>query len=322
MDTAINGAEPVLADDDVLDDVIAWHGLGSRTVMVTLVGIDGATPRPLGAQMAVAEDGRRAGYLSGGCLEESVVLESLRVLEDGPRIVRYGKGSPYFDIKLPCGSGLELYFQTVDRGFVDQSRELRKARSAFVQVLDLTTGGMLISREGVVPRSRRYGNTFHRAHIPRLQVQLVGSGPALAAVATMVSAFGAGVDVVTPDQDTRRDLLSAGFQVRGMTEPRVSGLDCLDPYTAAVVTFHDHSWEAPVLAEMLKSQCFYIGVLGRRQAHLDRLAKLSEMGIATEQAARVRTPAGLIPSARSRGTLAVSILAEIVSEAKQAGILA
>jgi xanthine dehydrogenase accessory factor len=321
MDKTIISEQPALAGDDVLDDVIRWHDQGLRIVMVTLVGMDGATPRQLGAQMAVAEDGRRAGYLSGGCLEEAVTLEALRVLADGPRIVRYGRGSPYFDIKLPCGSGLDLYFNPLERSFIEQCRELRRMRTAFVQVLDLASGATLASRQSGIPRSRREGDVFHRAHVPRLRVQLVGGGPALSAVAELVRAFGAELDILTPDDSVRRDLISAGLPAREMAEPVASALAQLDGFTAAVVTFHDHSWEVPVLAQFLKSRCFYIGVLGSRQAQHDRLAKLADMGVAPDQAARIRNPAGLIPRAKSRGTLAVSILAEIVSEAKSLGLL-
>jgi xanthine dehydrogenase accessory factor len=314
---------PILADDDVLADVIRWHDLGRRTVMVTLIEIDGATPRPLGAQMAVAEDGSTAGYLSGGCLEEAVALEALRILKSGhPRVIRYGRGSPYFDVKLPCGSGLDLCFHPVDRSFVEQARQLRQSRTAFLQVLDLETGHTSVAVAPGVPLSRRTGSVFHRAHIPPLRVQIVGGGPVLIAVAGLIRALGAGMDIITPDEKGLRELWRADFPARGMADPRALALDRLDPYTAAIVAFHDHDWEAPVLAEILISPCFYIGVIGSRQAHHDRLAKLSAMGVPSSQFARLRNPAGLIARAKSRGTLAVSILAELVSEAKSAGILA
>jgi xanthine dehydrogenase accessory factor len=130
------------------------------------------------------------------------------------------------------------------------------------------------------------------------------------------------MEIITPDEKGLMELRRADFPARGMPDPRALALDRLDPYTAAIVTFHDHDWESPVLAEILKSQCFYIGVIGSRQAHNDRLVKLADMGVASSQFARLRNPAGLIVRAKSRGTLAVSILAELVSEAKSAGILA
>lgn len=82
----------------------------NRCALVTLVSIEGSSPRPLGAQMAVSETGDWVGYLSGGCIERTVVTEALDALALGRnRRVRYGKGSPYIDINLPCGSAIELF---------------------------------------------------------------------------------------------------------------------------------------------------------------------------------------------------------------------
>ncbi|VDZ73456.1 xanthine dehydrogenase accessory factor [Atlantibacter hermannii] len=76
---------------------------------MTLVAIRGGAARPLGAQMAVREDGLYCGFVSGGCVESAVAYEALEVMASGEdRTVMYGVGSPYFDIVLPCGGGITL----------------------------------------------------------------------------------------------------------------------------------------------------------------------------------------------------------------------
>ena len=85
---------------------------GERCALVTLVGVNGNAPRAEGAQMAVCESGRWAGYISGGCLEQAIALEAVDAIKAGkPKLLRYGKGSPYLDIRLPCGSGLDVFVQ-------------------------------------------------------------------------------------------------------------------------------------------------------------------------------------------------------------------
>ena len=135
-------ARSLLADEDVLGDLIAWRAQGLRTALVTLVAIDGNTPRPLGAQMAVAEDQRFSGYLSGGCIEQAIALEACQTIAAGQnRLVRYGKGSAYFDVQLPCGSGLDLYFdQGLTADVVERIAERRAARRPFTLVTDLVRG--------------------------------------------------------------------------------------------------------------------------------------------------------------------------------------
>ena len=95
----------------ILEQALAWIAQGQRVALVTLVGIEGSTSRGLGSQMAVAEDGRFAGSFSGGCIEDAIVAEARDVLAARTgRTVRYGAGSPYIDVRLPCGGGIDLCF--------------------------------------------------------------------------------------------------------------------------------------------------------------------------------------------------------------------
>ncbi len=76
---------------------------------MTLVKIRGGAARPLGAQMVVREDGRYCGFVSGGCVEAAAAFEALEMMGSGrDREIRYGEGSPWFDIVLPCGGGITL----------------------------------------------------------------------------------------------------------------------------------------------------------------------------------------------------------------------
>src|SRR5215469_15071092 len=117
MDVLVHGenqsqARSLAYRDDVLPDLAFWTGRGERCALVTLIGVDGNAPRAEGAQMAVSESGQWSGYISGGCLEQAIALEAAEVINAGsPRLLRYGKGSPYFDIRLPCGSGLDVFIQ-------------------------------------------------------------------------------------------------------------------------------------------------------------------------------------------------------------------
>jgi len=79
--------------------------------------------------------------------------------------------------------------------------------------------------------------------------------------------------------------------------------------------FHDHDWEPPLLADALKTEAFYIGAQGSQRARDARLADLRAMDVPEEQLTRLTGPVGLIPSARDPGTLAVSVLAEVLSKA-------
>lgn len=315
----------LLAAEDVLGDLDAWRRAGLKTALVTLVAIDGATPRPLGAQMAVAEDGRFTGYLSGGCLEKAVAEEAVAAIREGRnRLVRYGKGSKYFDLKLPCGSGLDLYFDTsIDQHVIEQSAQLRLARKPFQLCTDMRTGLSTIGEIGPAerPHSTMDHGVFHRVHVPQPHMFIVGAGPSFTAVARLLSAAGFSLSAASPDSDTRLELQAYGIGAQGFADVAHLDVGMLDRWTAAIVAFHEHDWEAPVLARLLPVPCFYIGALGSRAAQANRLERLKSMRFEAATLARIRGPIGAIPGAKSRLTLAAGVLAEIVSEAKAQGML-
>ena len=66
-----------------LELLIASARRNEGCALVTLVGIHGAAPRRIGAQMAVTEGGEIAGSFSGGCLDRSVIEDARRALTDG-----------------------------------------------------------------------------------------------------------------------------------------------------------------------------------------------------------------------------------------------
>jgi xanthine dehydrogenase accessory factor len=86
----------------------------------------------------------------------------------------------------------------------------------------------------------------------------------------------------------------------------------LDRHDYVVVLSHDPKLDDPALQVSLNSNARYIGALGSRRTHKDRLNRLRELGLSDEQLARIHAPIGLPLGGRSTGEVAVSIMAEIL----------
>jgi xanthine dehydrogenase accessory factor len=83
-----------------------WHELeaaGSDYVLATVVAVEGSSYRKPGARMLLANDGRRAGTVSGGCLEAEVARRAWWLTANGPVVERYSTLED--DGDLPYGSG-------------------------------------------------------------------------------------------------------------------------------------------------------------------------------------------------------------------------
>jgi xanthine/CO dehydrogenase XdhC/CoxF family maturation factor len=83
-----------------------WRELedaGADYVLATVVRVEGPSYRKPGARMLIAQDGRRAGTVSGGCLEAEVAKRAWWLTANGPVVERYSTAED--DGEMPYGSG-------------------------------------------------------------------------------------------------------------------------------------------------------------------------------------------------------------------------
>ncbi len=91
----------------------------------------------------------------------------------------------------------------------------------------------------------------------------------------------------------------------------LAGTD-VDARTVICVLTHDPKFDVPLLEVALRTPAGYIGAMGSRRTHDDRLARLREIGLTEEELARLRSPIGLDLGARTPEETAVSIAAELI----------
>lgn len=87
----------------------------------------------------------------------------------------------------------------------------------------------------------------------------------------------------------------------------------VDGRTVVCVLTHDPKFDVPVLRVALAQPVAYVGAMGSRRTHDDRLKRLQEAGVPDEQLARLSSPIGLDLGARTPEETAVSVAAEIIA---------
>lgn len=87
----------------------------------------------------------------------------------------------------------------------------------------------------------------------------------------------------------------------------------VDERTAVAVLTHDPKFDVPVLEVALRAKLGYVGAMGSRRTHEDRLARLREAGLSERELTELASPIGLALGARTPEETAVSIAAEIIS---------
>lgn len=87
----------------------------------------------------------------------------------------------------------------------------------------------------------------------------------------------------------------------------------VDARAVLCVLTHDPKFDVPLLIEALQTRAAYIGAMGSRRTHEDRLARLREAGVTEEALSRLSSPIGLDLRGRTPEETAVSIAAEIIA---------
>ncbi len=251
--------------------------------LCTIVGIEGSYSRAIGSHLAIGWDGRMAGSLADGCLEAELATHAAALRGKSARIVRFGRGSPVVDFRLPCGSGIDIQIDPAP----DRSRiahivsELDARRPATVEI------GPLIVR-----------------YAPPLRIVAMGVGPEVSAVARLAAAMDIDCEVHLP-ADADHPGLTLGQTPSGIA---------IDRWSAILLLFHDHEWEQALLEWAIATPAFHIGAIGGRRTREGRMERLKARGLPESATGRIRSPVGLIPSTRDPATLALSILAQVVGE--------
>jgi xanthine dehydrogenase accessory factor len=87
----------------------------------------------------------------------------------------------------------------------------------------------------------------------------------------------------------------------------------IDSRTVVTVLTHDPKFDVPLLEVALGLDLGYVGAMGSRRTHEDRLARLREIGVTEDQLAKLASPIGLDLGARTPEETAVSIAAEMIA---------
>jgi len=288
---------------DIIAKAVELIGAGQRFALITSLGIQGGAAREVGSLALVAEDNRMVGYLSNGCIDRDIQHHAMAALASGRKsLIRYGDGSRYADLKLPCGGALDVLIDPVpDLDAIVTAQQHFDARRPVTLSFQSDEGG---------PPPQTF------TYLPRFRLCLAGRGAIFRSVAMAGQATGFDICLLSPETADLAAVAHLSNQpaVHLTSHNQIEALDMLDEHAAFLTLFHDHDWEPPLLKAALQTPAHFIGSLGSRMTHAKRCETLRDMGVSDHSLARLRGPIGLVPSLRDASFIAVSALAEIVAQ--------
>jgi len=102
--------------ENILEQAATWRRGGRGVAIATVVDTWGSSPRPVGSQLAVDQEGRMIGSVSGGCIEGAVVREAQEVIAGGkPRLLDFGiTNEQAWEVGLACGGKLQIWLEALE----------------------------------------------------------------------------------------------------------------------------------------------------------------------------------------------------------------
>jgi xanthine dehydrogenase accessory factor len=301
---------------DPIDALLLAHSQHQRAGLATLLAIHGSAPCAIGAQLAlvITAKGERVvtGTLSGGCLDAAVVQELALAIERRSSFrIRFGKDSPYIDITLPCGSGVDVQFDgALSAEFLQILAHAWRARAAQLWHWPEPENAPQCIAVKPVP-SNQIARTIYKA--PRLRLLLAGRGANLLSACRVANAAQIELIALCPDHDSLAQLAPYTQATHLLQASSVLAAceNTVDAFTAVLLMFHEHEWEQELLCSALATPAFWLGAMGSPRAHAARIDALRQRGFAAAELARIRGPVGAVAQTRTPEEFALSALAEI-----------
>jgi xanthine dehydrogenase accessory factor len=304
-------------DIEVLRTAEGWRKAGRRVALGTIVRTWGSAPRPVGAMVAIRDDGQIVGSVSGGCVEDDLVdkVRDKVVAAQKPELVVYGvTNEEATRWGLPCGGTLEVVIEPL--GEASGTAELLERISGQQLVkrrLDLDSGHATLEHGRWQDVLEFDGRVLTTVHGPRWRLVLIGAGQLTRYLAEMARMLDYHVIVIEPREEYAGGWDLAGVPLdRGMPDDVVRELN-LDGHSAVVALTHDPKLDDLALMEALKSAAFYVGAIGSKKNNDARRERLKEFDVSAEEIARLRGPVGLYIGSKTPPEIAVAILAEMTA---------
>ena len=304
-------------DIEVLRSAQAWRKAGHRATLGTIVKTWGSAPRPVGALVAIRDDGQISGSVSGGCVEDDLVekVRARAVAAERPQVMTYGvTNEEATRWGLPCGGTLQLVLEPVgEASGLGELLETISRQQLVRRRLEMDSGRVTLEPGQWQDALEFDGKVLTTVHGPRWRLVMIGAGQLTRYLAQMARMLDYYVIVIDPREEYADAWDVPGVAIdRGMPDDVIAGLN-LDGHSAVVALTHDPKLDDMALLEALKSAAFYVGAIGSKKNNDSRRERLREFDLSEGEIARLHGPVGLYIGSKTPPEIAVAILAEMTA---------
>lgn len=299
---------------------------GIKTVMATVVALEGSSYRRPGVRMLIREDGKMIGAVSGGCVEKEVFRQALGVFADNtPRMMTYDgryrlgcEGILYILIEpfRPPAAFMDAFSESIRlRNNINVKAYYVKDEGKNEYLGSVFGFGKDVFSLGKSALERESMALFEQLMQPCFKLMIIGAEHDAVQLCSFAALTGWEVDVVAAaaEQKTIKDF--PGARQFSAVEPEFLEIATIDSHTAVILMTHSYVRDLKYLLAIIDSRPSYLGLLGPAKRREKLLGELMERHpeLPDDFFDGIHGPAGLSIGAETAQEIAISILAEILS---------
>ena len=305
--------------DDLLTPTSLWLKQKRKIALATVISTWGSSPRPIGGQMAIDENGEIIGSVSGGCIEGAVISEGIDSIKDGKsRIKDYGISNDMaWEVGLACGGELKVLIQplNLEDEIVYSIVDSIKKRKTVKLKIDCSNGDRIIDNTitNQISHFDKLNNEFIHIIDPKPRLFIVGAVHIAQALVSLANVADYEIILIDPrDHFATKDRFPNCKIINEWPDEALSKFH-LDSSSHLVTLTHDPKIDDLALIFCMKKNFGYIGSLGSKKTHNKRCERLLEKGFDEIELSKIHAPIGLDIKAKTPAEIATSILAEIIN---------
>ncbi|AXT21167.1 XdhC/CoxI family protein [Flavobacteriaceae bacterium AU392] len=311
----------------IVENALLAKQNGLKSVLATVVALDGSSYRRPGVRMLILENGKMIGAVSGGCVEKEVLLQSESVFKTGvSKIMTYDgryrlgcEGILYilieqFEVKTDFFEAFQLALK--DRiKFNIQSCYIKEEGS------NSALGSEVVFKNKIFLISNRIENTktdisvFKQELPPCFKLMIIGAEHDAVLLCQFANLNGWEVTIVSGplEQKTIKDFPGAAKFYSVVAD--MMDVSKIDDQTAIVLMTHNYASDLKYLIHLKNTKPAYLGILGANKRREQLLSQFIEYYPEIDDVFLdcIYAPAGIDIGAETPQEIAVSIISEILS---------
>ncbi len=315
----------------IVQEAISNQALGVKSVLATVVDLDGSSYRHPGVRMLFSSEGKITGAVSGGCVEKEVLRRAQSVFETGQSKIMTYDGR----YRLGCEGVLYILLEPfeVSNEFKSSFFNALEERASisiqafykkedecvgvfYSQVLFSDNKSFTFSNISEKDASLKKDIKIFKQELPPcFKLLIVGGEHDAVKLCKSAALLGWEIDVITSIKDPKQLVDFPGAKSVSSNTPEGFNADIIDSESAVVLMTHNYAQDLRYLLKLEKTNLQYIGVLGsakrRDQLQNDLFDYNPELNEGFVN--NIYSPAGLNIGAITPEEIALSILSEILA---------